>query len=52
MVEVIGDRYSAYKGAISSKDLQYARKASEFQRPSILTTSGGTPRVGGAQLYR
>ena len=43
MVEVIGDRNSAYRGAISSKDLQYARKASDFQCPNILTTSGRTP---------
>jgi hypothetical protein len=40
----MGDKYSVYRGAIRSRDLQYARKASDFQQPSILTTSGGTPR--------
>jgi hypothetical protein len=45
MVEAMGDKYSAYRGAIRSRDLQYARKASDFQRPSILTTSGGRDSV-------
>jgi hypothetical protein len=36
---------SEYKGAIISRDRQYRRKASEDQRPIILTTCGGTPAI-------